>query len=56
MDTLDLARDGRHDIEIDAVAAITAKRFPAQLEQDAVVLRRTVTDLYVADQFLLKTP
>jgi hypothetical protein len=54
--TLDLTRDGRRHLEVDAVVAFAAKRFPAQLEQDAVVLRRTVTDFYVADQVFLRTP
>jgi hypothetical protein len=56
VDPLDLARDGRHYLEVDAVVTFAAKRFPAQLEQDAVVLRRTVTDLYIADQVFLRTP
>ena len=56
MDALDLAGDCGDDLKVDAVAAITAKGFPAQLEQDAVVLRRTVTDFYVADQVFLRTP
>jgi hypothetical protein len=56
VDPLDLSSDGRRHLKVDAVIAFAAKRFTAQLEQDAVVLRRTVTDLYVADQFSLRTP
>jgi hypothetical protein len=56
MNTLHLSCDGRRHLKVDAVAAFAAKGFAAQLQQDAVVLRRTVTDLYVADQFSLRTP
>jgi hypothetical protein len=56
VNALDLPGDGRCHLEIDTVVAFAAKRFPAQLEQDAVVLRRTVTDFYVADQVFLRTP
>jgi len=56
VDALDLARDGRNDFEVDAIVPFAAKGFPAQLEQDAVVLRGSVTNLYVADQFFLRTP
>jgi hypothetical protein len=56
VDSLHLRRDGRRDLQVDAIAAFTAERFPAQLEQDAVVLRRTVSDFYVADQVFLRTP
>jgi len=56
MNALDLAGDGRHDLEVDAIVPFAAKRFAAQLEQNAVVLRRTVTDFYIADQVFLRTP
>ena len=37
--SLDLSRDGLDNFEVDAVVAAAAKRFTAQLEQHAVVLR-----------------
>jgi len=54
--SLYLSGDGRRHLEVDAIVALATKRFPAQLEQDAVVLRRTVTDFYVVDQVFLRTP
>jgi len=42
MDALDLRGDVLHHLEIDAVIAASAERFAAQLQQDAVVLRRPV--------------
>ena len=49
---LDLRGDGLDDLEVDAVIPLAAKRFTAQLEQDAVVLRRAVDQL-VQDSLML---
>src|SRR4029077_2412164 len=45
MHSLDLRGDRLHHLEIDAVVTFAAKRLTAQLEQDAVVLRRAVGNL-----------
>jgi hypothetical protein len=42
VDALDLFRDRLDDAEVDAVIARPAKRLTAQLQEDAVVLRRSV--------------
>jgi len=39
VDALDLSGDCAHDLEVDAVIALAAKRFAAQLEQDAAIPR-----------------
>jgi hypothetical protein len=43
MDALDLRRNGFDGLEIEAVITTAAKRLAAQLEQNAVVLRRSIS-------------
>ncbi len=52
MHALDLSGDRLDDFEVDAVIPLAAKRFAAQLEQDAVVLGRAVDQL-VQDSLML---